>query len=44
MINVYMKHKPCVHIVLCVHVKELKRSQKMSVIRFVGVRGGYRTH
>ena len=43
-VAIYMKHKLCVHIFLCVHVKELKRSRKMSVIRFVGVRGGYKTH
>ena len=36
----YMKHKPCMHMFLCVHVKELRRLREMSVARFVGVRGG----
>ena len=28
----YIKHKPDVHMFLCVHVKELRRLQEMSVI------------
>ena len=39
----YIKHEPCVLMFLCVHVKELMEvTRDECVIRFVGVRGGYK--
>ena len=35
----YIRHEPYA---LCVHVKELRRVRDMCVIRFLGVRGGYK--
>ena len=39
----YKKHKPYVHMFLCVHVNEPRKFLRVEcVIRFVEVRGGYK--
>ena len=38
----YIKHKPDVHMFLCVYVKAEEVTRDECVIRFVGVRGGYK--